>query len=111
MSQQFGTNIFAANWFTPQTFGNATNTLPATTVPTGLSQESLYYQFGCMDRADDYIARIRVIVRSWDETSDFTAQFNPYNPGANEPGFGSTYHDRAVWDDTSGGNGFPGYPD
>jgi hypothetical protein len=117
ISLQKSGNVYAANWFTPETFGNATNTFPATTYPSGMAytfntEPMGYYQFGCMDRAGDYIARIRVLVRSWDETSDFTAQSNPYNPLSSEPEFGTPYHDYHVWDDAApanGGDGFPGF--
>lgn len=110
ISRSNGSNIYPANWFTPTTFANGSNALPATLFPASIaSTRNPYYQFGCVDRADDYIARIRILVRSWDKTSNFTAQSNPYNPGTPEPQFGTGFHDRSVWDDTTTAS-FPGFP-
>jgi hypothetical protein len=63
-----------------------------------------FYEFLCTDGAEDQIARIRVMIRSWDTVSNFTAMSNPYtDPTTNEPGFNSDFflHDRSVWTDFS----------
>jgi hypothetical protein len=96
------TNLYRSNYF-PLT---ATTDFPANTSdiptamkgPTGALQANPYYEFGCLDEAADYIARIRLVIRSWDSIEEFTSKSNPYSSG-NEPQYGSPWHDKGVWKD------------
>jgi hypothetical protein len=114
-----GTNLYLGNYWNPTYFqrnGVETGSFPLAdtgNVPKALTPLTLsgatdvvqpYYDFLCMDKADDTVARIRVLVRSWDTVSNFTAQSNPYtDPTTHEPGFNPDYflHDRGVWNDFS----------
>jgi hypothetical protein len=107
-----GSNIYVANYFDPAFIGGApANTL--STFPPALTTDypiadgsslgpalpgtSPYYTFTCEDEAADTVARIRILVRSWDRVSDFTANSNPYDPGT-EPVFGGQWNDFSVWE-------------
>lgn len=108
--------ISVANFWDPLDFNRSTTEVSSATpfpplasndIPKGL-QAALgylptpYYEFGCVDGADDYVARIRVIIRGWDSVAGFNANANPYtDPTTHEPGFNSDYyvHDRSVWGD------------
>ena len=113
--KNLGTNLYVSNYFKPTAFGNASDVFPytSTNLPTailgpntgGVPNGHAYYEFACLDRADDYIARIRVLVRSWDTMAGFTAQSNPYTSG-NDPVFGFPWHDVGVWMDV--GSVYPG---
>lgn len=56
-----------------------------------------YYEFGCVDAAADYIARIRVIIRAWDTVSRWTAYSNPYMTGSST--FNANWHTYDIWRD------------
>jgi hypothetical protein len=46
------------------------------------------YEFRCLDRAQETLARIRVYVKEWNQYSEFLAKGDPYT-GGSEPGFGN----------------------
>jgi hypothetical protein len=102
MEKGRGGVAYRANFFSL----TATSSFPANTsdIPTGIKgptnliSGNPYYVFGCMDKADDYIARIRVLIRSWDSVTGFDAKNGPYGSG-NEPTFGDAWHDTAIWED------------
>jgi hypothetical protein len=113
---EHGSNLFISNYFNPtdfQRFGVETGTFPLAdkrNIPLAFKpvvardMANPYYEFVCADTAEDTIARIRVLIRSWDTVTNFTAKSNPYtDPTTLEPGFNSDYilHDRSVWTDMS----------
>ncbi|MBI3543237.1 MAG: hypothetical protein HY075_08200 [Deltaproteobacteria bacterium] len=62
-----------------------------------------YYEFQCLDSAGDYLARIRVLIRSWDTVAGFTAATNPYNvaAGVYTDSFGGLWHGQTIWRDVT----------
>lgn len=115
LEREYQSNLYVANYFNPMTFGDSQQAFPPTAdanYPVAdpapdLSPASPYYEIACTDQAADTIARIRVLVRPWDRVSDFNANTNPYDPGA-EPVFGGPFHDYNVWQDLAGPNFFIG---
>lgn len=115
-SKERGGNIYRANYFDSTDYGGSSNTFPYAdyTLPLGIKGPSTtagsapyrsgypYYEFGCMDKAGDYIARIRVMIRSWDTISGFSSNSNPYTSGY-EPQFNDRWHDATVWKDVLDG--------
>jgi hypothetical protein len=112
LSKQWATNLYVANYWNPKDFvrsGSETGTFPPTAGNVPLAFQTYsgiaahpYYEFRCLDKAEDTIARIRVLVRSWDTVSNFTAQLNPYtDPSTHETGFNPDYYlqDRSAWAD------------
>lgn len=113
-------DLFVANFYNPQDFdprifggaasGGITSVLPdGGGVDHSHSPRAAYqrfYEFGCLDRAEDYAGRIRVLVRSWDTVTGFPSA-DPYSVGstgdnagsAAEPGTFGPFHDRSVWKD------------
>jgi len=84
-SKNFSTNLYLANYF--YDVDNATNLNP-TTYPSPLAiytpgmiapNSFPYYEFRCIDAADDNINRIRVFVRSWSKNSNFSNLANSTN--------------------------------
>jgi hypothetical protein len=65
-----------------------------------------YYEYGCLDEAFEYQARIRLFVKSWDTLSGWTATSNPYTAGSEASFPEYPYHDLQVWEDLL--NNFPG---
>jgi hypothetical protein len=71
-----------------------------------------YYEWVCLDDAEEIRARIRVQIREWNDIDEFAleATGDP-DTGGVEPGFGTAINDFPDWlDITNGGNGFPGVP-
>lgn len=72
-----------------------------------------YYDFVCLDRDDEVLARIRVTVREWNTLADlkkYRAGDNTGIPdqGGTEPNSGGLYNDWVDWDDvTIASGGFP----
>ena len=67
----------------------------------GVNTGNPYYEYNCLDRDRELIARIRVLVRSWDTKSQFGVATS-YTPNyLEEGGVGTTapFHDRLVWGD------------
>lgn len=115
--------IYLANFFRPADYGNAGGTFSTsttTTFPRGMRGPDVlgsypagfpYYEFDCRDRANDLIARIRLLIRGWDKLVDFENK-NPYvpaNPGT-EPQFGETWHDMPNWTDINPDQTSNSYP-
>lgn len=113
-------NLYRANYFKPTDYtGNVTDEFSSSVVaplavrgPASIPRSGTpYYHFACVDSAGDYIARIRVLIRSWDTMVDFTAKNNPYNSGS-ETNFPDQYwHDKLIWKDLFDGSGAEVYPD
>lgn len=121
--KNYSTILYNGNFFNPWDLSNAAGAVDAnagavTAFPTiaaatpnplrnGLGGNGAqiaaqpYYEFGCWDAARDYKARIRVLIRSWDTVSGWTAFSNPYD-GTNEPNNFGSYHDTSQWVDISG---------
>lgn len=60
-----------------------------------------FYSYTCLNRNQEVLARIRVMVRSWDKTSQYDTETN-YTPDYSaEGGVGGTLpnHDRMIWGD------------
>lgn len=110
-AQERSGNLYLANYFKPSSWGSKNDLFPFSDglYPAGMKgpltdqkyQGFPYYEFGCLDQASDYIARIRVLIRAWDKISEFTNNNNPYtDPSAgDEPQFDDSYHDKKVWHD------------
>ncbi|OFZ20547.1 MAG: hypothetical protein A2X94_10995 [Bdellovibrionales bacterium GWB1_55_8] len=105
IEKDMASTVYVANYFNPTSFGGVGSTFPqaAGVKPTALLKP--FYQFGCLNSAWEYVARIRLLVRSWDRVDNFTAQSNPYSAG-NEGQFDTALHDRSVWEDFL--NTYPG---
>jgi hypothetical protein len=127
-----GSNVYASNyWGGPYTI-TETNPFPPSAplafwpnnpnwagLTTNARQAQPWYEWGCMDEAGDYVNRIRVLVRSWSEASQFAAQ--GISGVAGPQGIPFSDHDLLNWqtwlvisDPSTGGNrGFgntyPGY--
>ena len=125
VSQQLASNLAVSNYFLPTAASVAVGT--AATATYGITQTSMaiqgptgvakptnpYYEFGCLDAAADYIARIRVLVRAWSGDSAFAAAVsagvyggNAQNASTEPSPFGSQpMLDRRTWPNP-GGNGY-----
>jgi len=116
--------LYLANFFRPDDYENADpifSTSTTLTYPRGITgpdallpnfpQGFPYYEFNCRDRADDVIARIRLLIRAWDTLADFENK-NPYVPATSgtEPQFGETWHDRTNWTDVNPDKTSDSYP-
>ena len=115
ISQQQGSNLYIANYFNPTSYGASQSTFPPETyggtVPPPIYNKRAYYEYRCLDPADEIQARIRILIRSWDTVANFTAVTNPYTaPATLNPQFNDPLHDFAVWQDlVSGVVGVGGY--
>lgn len=112
IAKGYGSNLYIANYFLPTSFGDSGTTFPPSTssdFPIPMYTNHQYYEYGCLDAADDYNARVRLLIRSWDTVANFTAYSNPYtSPATLEPEFLSPYHDKDVWQDYAP-TGYPGF--
>ncbi|MFZ9596170.1 MAG: hypothetical protein ACO3A2_08845 [Bdellovibrionia bacterium] len=101
-------NIYRANYFTSPSSPEAVEDIPTaikggpqtiTTVP-----RNSYYEFSCLDHALDHLARIRLLIRSWDRSANFLDLSNP-SSSSSSPGKETfnpdEYHDLKVWSDLS----------
>lgn len=118
----YSTNVYLANFWDPSlaVFGSGSSTFPAPVAnwPTALTGTlpaagtvglnymtaapnlDPYYTYSCRDQAGDILARMRIMIRSWDTVANFTATSNPYtNPLTLQPGFNKSFHDAGVWED------------
>lgn len=66
LSKRHSTNLYAANYFT-----GGTPTAFATPANGGYRAGQTYYDFTCYDRANEEKARIRVMVREWNDDAEF----------------------------------------
>lgn len=70
-----------------------------------------YFEWNCLDDADEVIARIKVQIREWNTTTEFDlgSTGNPDFTGT-EPNWGTTYNDFFDWDDyvADGNTDYPG---
>jgi hypothetical protein len=113
--KQDPTNIYAANYYNPAehtkygfpvSFQN-----PYTPPATANEILEAYYDLGCVDQAEDYIARIRVQVRSWNMYSEWQkgGSGNPeLGRGTPEPPPYQQFPLDDFWDWFYFGNNFPG---
>jgi hypothetical protein len=62
-----------------------------------------FYNFECLDDAEEIIARIRLIVREWNEEAEFDADGDPDSEGI-EPGWETLLNDITDWADLTPGN-------
>ncbi|MCB9073829.1 MAG: hypothetical protein H6623_09415 [Bdellovibrionaceae bacterium] len=98
-------SLLFANYFsgaTPTAF-QAASTFPG----------NPYYEFACYDTAHELKRRIRVMVREWNEESEFEleAAGDPDTTGV-EADWGTPINDYEDWKDiVDGGDGFPGFYD
>lgn len=66
-----------------------------------------YYTFGCLDGAGEYLGRIQLMVREWNQAKELAkeSEGDPDTTGTEEGGF--PINDWADWEDI--GNTFPGF--
>lgn len=104
-NQCSSTNDHVDSW------ANKTASIPDYKSPHG--SQNPYYEFTCLDSAQEIKARIRVIVRDWNrafrisddvDNQSYTAPAAYMNILTADP-FGSSYNDRSDWDDDYSGNG------
>lgn len=78
-----------------------------TSITNPLGAENPFYDFACVDSAQEIKARIRIVVRDWNrafeisdgvDNQDYLAPAAFMNTAAMDP-FGSSYNDRKDWDD------------
>jgi hypothetical protein len=101
----FYNSLAGANFYKPS---------PAT-VPVALSKwasftPSLTYDFECLDRDDEILARIRVTVREWNKKAELdkyrvgTSGADPDTSGSESNGSGDDYEDREDWNSVASSN-------
>ena len=61
-----------------------------------------YYTFECYDNAEELLARVRLVVREWNEESQLDASGDPDTEGT-EPVSGTPLNDRRDWADATPG--------
>lgn len=99
---------YYANYYT----GTAPAVFKFTTAPTGYPTGHAYYQWTCVDDAEDVVARIRVQIREWNDIDEFLleASGNPDTTGT-ETDWGTPINDFDDWLDVfTNGDYFPGIP-
>ncbi len=98
-------SLFYANYYS--------GTAPAAFKLAGAYPGNPYYTWVCMDDAEEIVARIRVQIREWNETSEFDlgSTGDPDTAGV-EPNWGTSVNDFSDWLDVfTNGNSFPGMPE
>jgi len=91
ITKQHYSNIYASNFWMPQTAGNYnitgmagvvadpwaplpfTGPAPSVSYPINIPRAHPLFEFECVDHANDTIMRINILVRSWSQDSSFTA--------------------------------------
>lgn len=110
-----GGNIYLANYFAAADHAGAPHAgYPAAFYPTGSIATSMYYQWECVDRSEEVIARIRLQIREWNTDAAFADMENTptgYDVGSTEAAPFSAYdnNDFYDWKDVGSGNVFPGF--
>lgn len=113
----YSSNIPIANDYLPFGTSYTMSTTPYTAAffpdTTNPRTDFRYYEFACMDAAYDYAKRIHIVIRSWDQIANWTAQSNPYTDPTQEPDAISPYHDFKTWTDVinnkAGSGGYPSF--
>ncbi len=98
-------SLFYANYYS--------GTAPAAFMLASSYPANPYYTWVCLDDAEEVVARIRVQIREWNESSEFElgATGNPDTTGT-EPNWGMSVNDFRDWLDIfTGGDGYPGMPE
>jgi hypothetical protein len=118
------TNVYAANYFAPP-YSNfdagigLSMDLATTPVPmqspagTGFRQATPWYEFSCLDNAHQYVHRIRVMIRSWDETSNLNQQligFSSQGGAQSLPFSDQSNYTYGTWLGAAPGFGLATYP-
>lgn len=90
VGDRYATNVVFANSYDPADHGGGP--------PAGLLGEHSRptYSFGCYDSAQELKARLDLVVREWNEVSEFDAEGNPDTTGV-ESGSGEPIDDRHDW--------------
>lgn len=84
-------------------------------IPANYYEPSRYFEWRCLDDAEEQIARIRVQIREWNKSSEFDlgSAGNPDVPVGDEPDWTDPildFNDFYDWDDhIADGNGYPGF--
>ncbi len=112
INKEKGTNLYVSNYFDTADHGGFAPP-PLLTVSTAAVTVSpdQYYQFECLDRAEEVIARIRLQIREWNTEAAYEARVTAptgHSGGGTETSPVSTVpnNDRADWKDF--GLNFPG---
>lgn len=101
-------SLYYANYYT----GTAPAAFKLTTSPVNEPTGHPYYQWLCLDDAEEIIARIRVQIREWNDIDEFLLEGagNPDTTGT-ETDWGTNINDFKDWLDIfTSGDGFPGMP-
>ncbi|HPI40684.1 MAG TPA: hypothetical protein PLJ21_07755 [Pseudobdellovibrionaceae bacterium] len=105
---EYGTNIHIANYLS-----NPSSPPAAFAAPSSFSTyvPNMYYDWICLDEAEEQYARIRVSVREWNLSSEFIKKSagDPDSSGT-ETDWADDINDRWDWTDYIGWGGFTGYP-
>lgn len=91
ISQEHSTNLYIANYFDISASFDADGEFIWATAPTAIEGEEVrgypFYQFDCLDEADDFIHRIRVLIRSWSSEAQYEiGETGSYSAGSGGDG-------------------------
>jgi hypothetical protein len=105
--EERGLNILLANYYDP---ADHNMSKPAAFNTDSVLQRSVlqpYYEFLCLDDATEIIARVRLVVREWNEEAQFDIRGNPDTEGC-EPVWNAPINDEFDWkDQTPGDSDYP----
>jgi hypothetical protein len=90
-------NVILANNYSP---ADHNNDMP---VAFKGDRSQPYYEFTCLDDAEEIIARVRLVVREWNEEAQFDMNGDPDTEGM-EPGWNTPINDIFDWADLTPGN-------
>ncbi len=102
-SNNFADNLCSHSRADANTLANSAVSAAISATPFG--EESIFYEFKCLDAAQDIKARIRLVVRDWDRTFRINSGItgvNSSNTIMNASGtdiFGVLYNTKNDWDD------------
>ena len=103
LSDKYASNVALANHWDPSEHDGMPAALRA-------DRASPYYEFLCLDDADEILGHIRLVVREWNEEVEFDKDGNPDSEGT-ETGWGTPLNDITDWADlTPGDDTFPSLP-
>jgi hypothetical protein len=93
----YHTNVAFANYYDPADHDG--------TEPAGFTGEHSepYYNFYCLDHAEEVLGSIRLVVREWNEEKEFDANGDPDTEGL-EPGTNYPINDLWDWKDATPGS-------
>lgn len=97
LSAHFWSNVPLANFYDP---ADHENDMPVAF--KGIDSRP-FYDFQCLDDAEEIIAHIQLVVREWNEEAEFDANGDPDSEGI-EPGWETPLNDIADWADLTPGN-------